>query len=189
MVTNWWRLPPKSFPRGEGGPRRGSEEECGRKSESQHNESDLHKGRVQDEMPEQVLTLIIIAGCRPHSSSVTNRFRRADSLTARNCGVIAPGNHWISDSLRGAPPPGEAFGWKPATCLTLIHVCGGGKRLLRFLLFVGENSGIQNRHCFLAVLGPPGFVVLAPDGEVVIEADEVPDRPAVVGADGGLLPG
>ena len=68
----------KSFPRREGGPRRGSEEECGRKSESQHNESDLYKGRVQDEMPEQVLTLIIIAGCRPHSSSVTNRFRRAD---------------------------------------------------------------------------------------------------------------
>ena len=30
--------------------------------------------------------------------------------TARNCGVIAPGNHWIYDSLRGAPPPGEAIG-------------------------------------------------------------------------------
>ena len=30
-------------------------------------------------------------------------------LTARNCGVIAPGNHWIIDSLRGAPPPGEAI--------------------------------------------------------------------------------
>ena len=30
--------------------------------------------------------------------------------TARNCGVIAPGNHWILDSLRGAPPPGEAMG-------------------------------------------------------------------------------
>ena len=27
-----------------------------------------------------------------------------------NCGVIAPGNHWILDSLRGAPPPGEAMG-------------------------------------------------------------------------------
>ena len=78
VVMNRGRLPPKPFPRGEGGPRRGSEEECGRKSESQHNESDLHKGRVQEEMPEQVLTLIIIAGCRPHSSSVTNRFRRAD---------------------------------------------------------------------------------------------------------------
>ena len=24
--------------------------------------------------------------------------------------MIAPGNHWISDSLRGAPPPGEAMG-------------------------------------------------------------------------------
>ena len=35
-------------------------------------------------------------GCRP--------------MTARNCGVIAPGNHWILDSLRGAPPPGEAMG-------------------------------------------------------------------------------
>ena len=32
------------------------------------------------------------------------------TMTARNCGVIAPGNHWILDSLRGAPPPGEAFG-------------------------------------------------------------------------------
>ena len=31
-------------------------------------------------------------------------------MTARNCGVIAPGNHWILDSLRGAPPPGEAMG-------------------------------------------------------------------------------
>ena len=31
-------------------------------------------------------------------------------MTARNCGVIAPGNHWIYDSLRGAPPPGEAMG-------------------------------------------------------------------------------
>ena len=30
-------------------------------------------------------------------------------MTARNCGVIAPGNHWILDSLRGAPPPGEAM--------------------------------------------------------------------------------
>ena len=32
------------------------------------------------------------------------------TMTARNCGVIAPGNHWILDSLRGAPPPGEAMG-------------------------------------------------------------------------------
>ena len=24
--------------------------------------------------------------------------------------MIAPGNHWIYDSLRGAPPPGEAMG-------------------------------------------------------------------------------
>ena len=24
--------------------------------------------------------------------------------------MIAPGNHWILDSLRGAPPPGEAMG-------------------------------------------------------------------------------
>ena len=24
--------------------------------------------------------------------------------------MIAPGNHWIKDSLRGAPPPGEAMG-------------------------------------------------------------------------------
>ena len=31
-------------------------------------------------------------------------------LTAMNQGVIAPGNHWIMDSLRGAPPPGEAMG-------------------------------------------------------------------------------
>ena len=30
-------------------------------------------------------------------------------MTARNCGVIAPGKHWILDSLRGAPPPGEAL--------------------------------------------------------------------------------
>ena len=29
-------------------------------------------------------------------------------LTARNCGVIAPGNHWIYDSLRGAPLPGRS---------------------------------------------------------------------------------
>ena len=34
---------------------------------------------------------------------------------------------------------------------------------------VGEDGGIQDRHGFLAVLGPPGFVVLAPDGEVVID--------------------
>ena len=27
--------------------------------------------------------------------------------------MIAPGNHWIMDSLRGAPPPGEAFGVLP----------------------------------------------------------------------------
>ena len=51
-----------------------------------------------------------------------NRFRRADSLTARNCGVIAPGNHWISDSLRGAPPPGEAFWWKLVTFQPLIRI-------------------------------------------------------------------
>ena len=49
-----------------------------------------------------------VAARIPHQSG--NRFRRADSLTARNCGVIAPGNHWILDSLRGAPPPGEAMG-------------------------------------------------------------------------------
>ena len=30
-------------------------------------------------------------------------------VTAMNCCVIAPGNHWIMDSLRGAPPPGEAI--------------------------------------------------------------------------------
>ena len=29
-------------------------------------------------------------------------------LTARNYGVIAPGNHWIYDSLRGAPLPGRS---------------------------------------------------------------------------------
>ena len=34
-------------------------------------------------------------------------------LTARNCGVIAPGNHWIYDSLRGAPLPGEAISRDP----------------------------------------------------------------------------
>ena len=31
-------------------------------------------------------------------------------VTARNCGVIAPGNHWIYDSLRGAPPREKRFG-------------------------------------------------------------------------------
>ena len=45
-------------------------------------------------------------------------------MTARNCGVIAPGNHWILDSLRGAPPPGEAFWWKLAAFLPLIRIPG-----------------------------------------------------------------
>ena len=30
--------------------------------------------------------------------------------------MIAPGNHWILDSLRGAPPPGEAIGRYRARC-------------------------------------------------------------------------
>ena len=53
-------------------------------------------------------------GYRPHSSSVRKiGSEEPISLTAGNCGVIAPGNHWILDSLRGAPPPGEAFGVLP----------------------------------------------------------------------------
>ena len=44
--------------------------------------------------------------------------------------MIAPGNHWIYDSLRGAPPPGEAFGWylvagSPAVTPAVIS---GGRR-------------------------------------------------------------
>ena len=41
-------------------------------------------------------------------------------LTAMNQGVIAPGNHWIMDSLRGAPPPGEAMGAPAPVVFSLI---------------------------------------------------------------------
>ena len=56
----------------------GSEEECGRLSESQHNISDILSGWMQDRTMVKVLTCSKQEHCRPHSSSVTNRFRRAD---------------------------------------------------------------------------------------------------------------
>ena len=40
----------------------------------------------------------------PHSSSVKESVPKSRFLPAKNCGVIAPGNHWIRESLRGAPP-------------------------------------------------------------------------------------
>ena len=99
---------PQSPPPGGGWPE-GPGEEFGR----QPNDSVYHKDLHQDSTINLRISLIVFtifqATARiPLQSG--NRFRRADSLTARNCGVIAPGNHWILDSLRGAPPPGEAMG-------------------------------------------------------------------------------
>ena len=112
----------KPFSRGEGGPRRGSEEECGRQPNDLKQPEDLHQGPITNLRKSLIAFANFQVTARIPLQS-ENRFRRADSLTARNCGVIAPGNHWISDSLRGAPPPGEAFWWKPATFLPLIRIC------------------------------------------------------------------
>ena len=87
----------------------GSEEECGRKPGIQNNITDLHQGW------KSYLSAGLWVSCHPalppaflfsHQSVPKSRL-----ATARNCGVIAPGNHWIYDSLRGAPPPGEAI-WR-----------------------------------------------------------------------------
>ena len=59
-----------SFPRGEGGPRRGSEEEFGQKLESPHNIADLLQRRMQYAVLEKVFVFPVIERCRPHSSSV-----------------------------------------------------------------------------------------------------------------------
>ena len=60
----------KPFPRGEGGPRRGSEEECGRKTESQYNISDLLSGWVRERTLVKVFAYPKSKHDRPHSSSV-----------------------------------------------------------------------------------------------------------------------
>ena len=50
VIQGFWIFHPKPFPRGEGGPperkrgNSGSEEECGRKTQSQYNISDLLAG-------------------------------------------------------------------------------------------------------------------------------------------------
>ena len=55
---------------------RGAGEECGRKGESQYNQKTYSDtGRCNTE---QVFGFLIIERYRPHSSSVTSRFRRAD---------------------------------------------------------------------------------------------------------------
>ena len=53
-----------------GGPRRGSEEECGRKAESQYNISDLLSGWVRERTLVKVFAYPKSKHDRPHSSSV-----------------------------------------------------------------------------------------------------------------------
>ena len=48
----------------------GSEEECGRQPNDQYNITDLDKRWMRNETPEQVFRQLVIAGFRPHSSSV-----------------------------------------------------------------------------------------------------------------------
>ena len=97
-----------SLSRGEGGPR----QRVGRGMRAVIYKSVQHNRPIPG----------VIVGTRSRSldflsSSITARIPlqsekrsfRTVFLTARNCGVIAPGNHWIIDSLRGAPPPGEAI--------------------------------------------------------------------------------
>ena len=108
------------FPRGEGGPperkrgKSGSDEECGRKAESLYSISDLLSGCWSYEcggLQFSEIYKLPPAFLISHQSVPKSRL-----ATARNCGVIAPGNHWIYDSLRGAPPPGEAIGVLPHQC-------------------------------------------------------------------------
>ena len=56
----------------------GSEEECGRKPESLYNITGLQQCHHKDGTPVEVLTYTKSLCYRPHSSSVKNRFRRAD---------------------------------------------------------------------------------------------------------------
>ena len=96
-----------SFPRGEGDP-----EGVGRGMRAKIYKSEQHNG------PAQGLEIVPLSrSFRFLSSGVTARIPLqswkslwAISMTAWNCGVIAPGNHWISDSLRGAPPRGKRLG-------------------------------------------------------------------------------
>ena len=41
--------------------------------------------------------------------------------TLLNCGMIATGNHYNSDSLRDAPPPGEGISAKPQSFKQQFH--------------------------------------------------------------------
>ena len=100
---------PNPLPRGEGGPK-GRERNSGGNLQARTTSQTFTRGATKTALwcRSSHFQNHYVAAHIPHQSG--NRFRRADSLTARNCGVIAPGNHWILDSLRGAPPPGEAMG-------------------------------------------------------------------------------
>ena len=89
-----------------------SEEECGRKAQSQqHPKTCRNVGHI----PKTGASLDILQTFRflPAFLFSPQSVPKSRLATARNCGVIAPGNHWILDSLRGAPPPGEAIGAAP----------------------------------------------------------------------------
>ena len=108
---------PNALPRGEGGPK-GRVRNAGGNMKVSKKRTDLHPSRSS----RGGLQIFIIVRLPPAFLISHQSVPKSRLATARNCGVIAPGNHWILDSLRGAPPPGEAFWWKLATFLLLIHI-------------------------------------------------------------------
>ena len=112
-------LPTIPSPGGEGGPK-GRERNSGGNFKVSTNEQTFSKVEVQEE----VFRFFVIVRLPPAFLFSHQSVPKSRLATARNCGVIAPGNHWILDSLRGALPPGEAFWRKLATFLLLICILG-----------------------------------------------------------------
>ena len=95
---------PNSLPRGVGGAK-GRVRNAGGNMKVSKKRTDLHPSRSSG----GGLQIFIIVRLPPAFLISHQSVPKSRLATARNCGVIAPGNHWIYDSLRGAPPPGEAF--------------------------------------------------------------------------------
>ena len=97
------------LPRGEGGPRQrvGRGMRAGtRKSVEYNRPPPVSPRRRRPGGGLDISENIILPPAFLFSRQSVPRHRLA---TARNCGVIAPGNQWIFDSLRGAPPREKRF--------------------------------------------------------------------------------
>ena len=108
-----------------------------------------------------------------HQSVPKNRL-----ATAMNQGMIAPGNHWIMDSLRGAPPREKPFGARSTLALYIAGL---------FLVDIFFDPHYNNpRSQSRSPLRGAGCIRLR--GRLVTPTREPDTDHAVVGKDADLIP-